>query len=151
MRQLLFALALACGGHATPARADPLQASPEFLTTCVAGAGEDRTALEACRGSVARPCIDAEGQGYHSDVLCWSAEAEAWRSLIETTTVHIEAADADKGARLRPANTAWEAWLDAECNYRAYEFGGGSGEQVDRVRCAADLTTSRAIDLLVEP
>jgi uncharacterized protein YecT (DUF1311 family) len=149
MRQLLFACALFLTACA-PAHADPIQANPELLNACIAAAGEDRAALEACRGSVARPCIELEGQGYHSDVLCWSEEISAWRELINVATTRIESNDADEGARLRPANAAWESWLDAECYYRAYEFGGGVGENVDRINCAADLTSARAIELLTE-
>jgi uncharacterized protein YecT (DUF1311 family) len=51
--------------------------------------------------------------------------------------------------RLAAANTAWEAWAEAECDYWAWEEGGGSGEQVDRVQCHARVTAERAITLIV--
>ncbi|MGQ0531511.1 MAG: hypothetical protein ACT4OF_02325 [Caulobacteraceae bacterium] len=152
MRRLLFALAFGLAACATPeAGADPIQADPAHLLRCVAAAAVDRAALAQCSGAVARPCIEAEGAGTHSDVLCWSEETVAWRALIDAATARIEAGDADKGARLRPANEVWDAWLEQECYYRAYEYGAGVGEQVDLVRCSAELTTARAIDLLTEP
>jgi uncharacterized protein YecT (DUF1311 family) len=51
--------------------------------------------------------------------------------------------------RLERANAAWNAWAEAECEYWAWEEGGGSGEQVDRVQCLAQITAARTISLLV--
>lgn len=149
MRQLFFALALlvsACA--APPASADQIAADHQLLRSCVAQASGDRAALAQCAGVIARACIEAEGVNTMSEVLCWSAEADAWQSEINAATTRIAAADPVEGEMLANANTAWTAWLDSECAYRAYEIGDGSGQQVDHVRCAADLTTARAIDLL---
>lgn len=149
MRLLLIACALMLTACAT-AHADPLQANPERLQTCITAAGSDRAALEACRGSVARPCIEAEGPGYHSDVLCWSAESEAWRERITVTTAHLAtSASYRDAARLNAANQAWSQWAEAECEYWAWEEGGGSGEQVDRVMCDARVSADRAITLIL--
>ncbi len=149
MRRLLIACAFALTACATPqAHADEILANPEVLRSCVTAAGADRAALAQCEGLMARDCFEAEGLSTMSEVLCWDRETNAWEDLVNANTVRIEAADAEKGARLRSANEAWAVWLEAECEYRAYEFGGGSGEQVDRVRCAAALTTARAIDLI---
>ena len=149
MRQLFFALALLAAACATPtARADEIAADPQLAQTCVTEAGADYAALERCKGVVANACIEAEGPSTMSLVLCWSAEYAVWRAMIETSTARIEAADAEKGIRLQRVNEAWQAWLDAECDYFSYEFGGGSGEQVERVQCAVVLTHRRAIDLL---
>jgi uncharacterized protein YecT (DUF1311 family) len=149
MRPLLIACALGLTACATgEAGADPIQADPELLTACVTRADGDRAQLDLCRGVVARPCIEAEGVGTMSEVLCWSEEYAAWRKTVDDVAVRIAANDEERGARLRRANEAWSAWLDAECAYRSYEYGGGSGEQVDNVRCAAELATERAINQL---
>jgi uncharacterized protein YecT (DUF1311 family) len=151
LRQLLFALAFTLAACATPsANADPLPADPQILRTCVAQASKDRVALSECVGHVTRACVEAEGgPNSMSDVLCRSAEADIWQTLIEEATVRIMAADPADGALLASANQAWTQWRDAECNYRAYEYGGGSGEQYDRVVCHLDLTATRAVDIII--
>lgn len=151
MRQLIFALAFCLTACATPtAHADPLTVDPDILRACVAQAGQDRAALEQCRGLITRDCTEAEG-GANSitDVLCRAGEAREWQVLIQQRTAQIAEADPADGALLAAANNAWENWRDAECAYRAYEFGGGSGEQYDRVACDLELTAARAITLIV--
>lgn len=148
MRQLIIAGVLALTAWVAEARADPIQADPGLLDACIARAAGNSAGLDQCRGAMARPCIEAEGVGTMSEVLCWSEEHAAWQEVVASTTERLGANDEQKGARLHRANEAWTAWVDAECSYRSYEFGGGSGEQVDRVRCAADLAADRAISLL---
>lgn len=151
MRQIFFALAFALSACATPAvHADALSANPEILRGCALDAGKDRDALEQCVGLITRHCTAAQG-GANSmtDVLCRSAEADVWQALIDENTTRIAAADAVDGALLVGANQAWMHWREAECNYRAYEYGGGSGEQYDRIDCHLRLTATRAIDLIV--
>ena len=152
LRQLLFALAVTLAACATlDADADPLPADPEILRTCVAQAGKDRAALSDCVGFVTRACIEAEGgPNSMSDVLCRSAEADIWQTLIEEATVRITAADPVDGELLAAANQTWTQWREAECNYRAYEFGGGSGEQYDRIVCHMTLTAVRAVNLIAD-
>lgn len=151
MRRLLSACALALTAYATPqARADPLPADPALIHTCVTQAGRDRAALQQCVGIVTGACVEAEGgSNAMSDVLCRSAEAEIWQALIDESAARIIAADAVDGELLAAANASWAQWREAECEYRAYEYGGGSGEQYDRIVCHLDLTAARAIDLIV--
>lgn len=151
MRQLFFALAFALTACATPtAHADPLPIDLSILRTCVAQAGQDRAALEQCRGLITQACIEAEGgSNSFSDVLCRSGESDSWSILLYERAIQIAAADPEDGRLLEAANLAWEQWREAECNYRAYEYGGGSGEQFDRAVCDLDLTSARAIDLIL--
>lgn len=150
MRQLIFAFALVFTACATPsALADTMQVEPQILRTCVAQAGQDRAALTQCVGLVTRACIAAEGgSNSMTDVLCRSGEADVWTAIIDERTAVITAADPVDGELLATASLAWTQWRDAECSYRAYEYGGGSGEQFDRVVCYLDLTSARAIDLI---
>jgi len=150
LRQLFFALALLVTACATPtARADPLPFNPEILRTCVAQAGQDRAALEQCRGLMTQDCIEAEGGSNSiSDVLCRSGESHAWLVLALEREAQISDVDPVEGRLLYAANLAWNEWREAECNYRAYEYGGGSGEQFDRIACDLELTSARAIDLI---
>ncbi|MCX7357322.1 MAG: lysozyme inhibitor LprI family protein [Alphaproteobacteria bacterium] len=150
MRQLFFALALLVTACVTlPARADVLQSDARILDACIAQASGDRVALQQCVGVMTRVCIEAEGgSNSMTDVLCRSSESLAWNAIIEAATERITAADPADGALLAAANNAWTDWREAECSYRAYEFGGGSGEQYDRVTCDLELTSSRAIGLI---
>lgn len=146
-RVVMFSAALlgACIG----ARADELPAHPEALHACIADDAGNQIALDACRGIVANPCIEAEGPATSSTVLCWSAEADAWdAAVIHAATQLSERQSYRDPVRLARANEAWSAWRDAECDYWAWEEGGGSGEQVERVQCAARITADRAIALL---
>lgn len=150
MRQLFFALALALTACATPAaHADTLSADPQILRACALDAGKDREALEECVGLITRHCVAEEGgSNAMTDVLCRSGEADAWQALIDENAARIAAADPVDGELLAAANQAWTLWREAECEYRAYEYGGGSGEQYDRIVCQLRLTATRAIDLI---
>lgn len=150
MRQLIFALAFAATACATPhANADTMQVDPQILRTCVAQAGQDRAALSQCVGLVTRACVEAEGgSNSMTDVLCRSGEADVWTTIIEERTASITTADPVDGNLLATSSQAWETWRDVECEYRAYEYGGGAGEQYDRIVCYLDLTSERAISLI---
>lgn len=152
MRRILLSLAVALAACATtPSNADPLEgADSQALDSCVRSAGAARDALQRCVGAVARPCVEANGPSTMSDVLCWSAESDAWRAHIERATARLAADESYRDpARLASANAAWSAWAEAECEYWAWQQGGGSGEQVDRVLCDARVSAARAIDLIV--
>lgn len=151
MRQLIFALAFVVAACASPhAAADVLRADARILSACVAEAGQDRTALQQCIGVMTRACVEEEGgSNSMSDVLCRSQESLAWQILITERTERIAATDPVDGELLAAANNAWTDWREAECAYRSYEYGGGSGEQYDRVACDLELTSTRAIDLIV--
>ncbi|WP_167755857.1 lysozyme inhibitor LprI family protein [Vitreimonas flagellata] len=152
MRQWLGALALIIAASTTPVAADTMETHPEVLRACVAAPDATREALAQCIGAEARPCIIAEGPGTMSEALCWNAEAETWDALInEATTALTERAPYRDPSRLKRANTTWAAWADAECEYWAWEEGGGSGEQVERVMCAARLRAQRTIELMLAP
>lgn len=150
MRQLFFALAFVATACASPhAAADVLQSDARLLDACITQASGDRAALHQCVGVMTRACVQAEGgSNSMTDVLCRSSESLAWGALIDAASERIAAADPADGALLAAANNAWTDWREAECSYRAYEFGGGSGEQYDRVVCDLELTSGRAIGLI---
>jgi uncharacterized protein YecT (DUF1311 family) len=145
---LIFALTLlACA----PVRADEMEGyDAARVQTCVASAGGEREALRRCIGASASPCVDAEGPATFAYVLCWSREADTWRQLMDAAAARLSAEQSYRDPqRYAAATTAWEAWVEAECEYWAWQEGGGSGEQADRVVCAANATAERAITLLV--
>ncbi len=144
---VLAFVVLAC----SPVRADPFESyNPDFVQTCVTAAGVDPDALRRCVGAGAEPCIVADGSATMSHVLCWDHEATTWNELIERATYDIATRHTYRDPqRLAAANAAWEAWAAAECEYWAWEDGGGVGEQVDRARCHARINADRAITLMV--
>ncbi|MBN8608506.1 MAG: DUF1311 domain-containing protein [Caulobacterales bacterium] len=148
MRQAILAFALLGVCFTAPAAADPLESRPDELRQCINDGGVEREALAQCLGAQAMPCIESEGGGTMAEALCWNAEAETWRAAIDEATIALASRAAYRDpARLSAANNAWFAWAEAECDYLSWEEGGGSGEQVDRVRCAAGLHAERAIAL----
>jgi hypothetical protein len=144
---VLALVALACA----PVRADPFESyNPALVGDCVSGAAANESALHACLGVGARPCIEADGGATMSHVLCWAHEATTWNELIERATNDMATRHTYRDPqRLAAANAAWAAWAEAECEYWAWEEGGGVGEQVDRARCQARVNADRAITLMV--
>lgn len=134
------------------ASAAPQSASADDLTNydaqavprCVTAAGSHHNALEACKGSGARPCAAADDAST-TLVLCWDREARSWRDLLESAYLRAIRAEPERRPALEHANAAWDAWLDAECTYRSAREFGGSGVQVELVQCAAGLTADRVI------
>lgn len=121
---------------------------PAPLNACIAEAGDSLTALEACQGASATPCVRADGGATMSLVLCWDAEATAWRELMETVIARLDRDDPDRTAVLHRAQEAWRAWVDIECGYRGDGYQGGSGAQPAMVRCVVELTARRTIMLI---
>jgi uncharacterized protein YecT (DUF1311 family) len=151
MLRLAVALALVLSmASFAPARADELESyRPGLLISCVDAAGRDRAALRSCVGTAANSCIEQEGAATMAYVLCFSAEADTWRTLMDAAAARLNAEQSYRDPnRLANATKAWESWMEAECEYWGWQEGGGSGEQVDRVSCAAGLTAERAISLI---
>lgn len=143
---LMFALA----ATARPVSADPFESyNAELVPACVSSAGVEEAALRQCIGAAATPCIAAEGASTMAYMLCWDHEATTWRELVTRASSDLSARQSYRDpARLAAANAAWEMWQESECDYWAWEEGGGSGEQVDRARCYARISAERAIALI---
>jgi uncharacterized protein YecT (DUF1311 family) len=145
-----LAFALAATAQCAPVRADPFESyNPNLISDCVATAGTGEAAVRACLGAGATPCIAADGSSTMSYMLCWDHEATTWRELIERAANDMSTRHSYRDPqRLTSANAAWETWAEAECEYWAWEEGGGSGGQVDRARCHARVNADRAITLI---
>lgn len=152
MRRWLTALTLALASFVACAcaSADPFESPrPDLLRACVDEAGARRDAVMRCVGVSANPCIATEGGATMGHVLCWGAETNTWRDLMAEATAALDAHLTYRDrARLAAANQAWAQWAETECEYWAWEEGGGSGEQVDRARCQARISAERAATLL---
>jgi uncharacterized protein YecT (DUF1311 family) len=152
MRRWLTALTLAVLSFAanSSAFADPFESPrPDLLRACVAEAGAERSAVMACLGASAHPCVATEGGATMGYMLCWDAEATTWRELIAEASAALTTQMSYRSPeQLAAANEAWSRWADAECEYWAWEEGGGVGEQVDRARCHARVSAERVAALL---
>lgn len=148
MRGLLASLVLALAACASaPARADDIAYDAVPLQQCIASAGSDAAQLAVCKGAGARPCIASEGDSNMAMTLCWDREASTWGEQVEAIVARLAAAAPTHADALRASQTAWEHWAEAECSYRADLFDGGSGAQLERVTCAADLAVDRVVML----
>jgi uncharacterized protein YecT (DUF1311 family) len=123
--------------------------SAEHLDTCLENAAAMSDAMRRCIGVGATPCIEAGGAATDAYILCWSHETADWQDRMNGAIGFLNANRTYRDPqRLAAANQAWEAWAEAECEYWAYEEGGGVGETVDRARCRARVTAERAITLI---
>jgi len=147
LRQVVLSVVLLCAPVA-PASADvdAIEAAP--IVACVSAADGDAAALRACRGAIAQPCLDSDsGYTTYGMVMCFSAEAEAWESVINDALERLAAAGPDLAPSLAASQEAWRAYRDAECSYRVNRWGEGSGGRVALAACIADLSVERGIAL----
>lgn len=147
MRQILLSVALLCAPIA-PASADVDTIETAPIAACLGAAAGEGTTPRACRGVIAQPCLDSDG-GYttYGMVMCYSAEAEAWESVISGALDRLTATEPDLAPSLAASQDAWRAYRDAECSYRVNRWGEGSGARVALASCIADLSAERGIAL----
>lgn len=152
MRGMLAALAMAFAAFAglTPAHAQQQQA--DGLTACLERAGPSHMKMQACKGRLAGPCSETDsGSTTGGAMLCWQAEAAAWRSELDAALARArDGASLARGEALALSQERWTAWRDAECRYRALIYEGGSLARVVAAQCVADVTADRAIAFLYE-
>ena len=152
MRQVFFAFAFCVTACATPhASADTPEINyGELVTACVAAAGGDEAALNACQGVGSQPCMNSDGGASTMGmVMCLSAEGEAWTSLMDAAQARLAAANPDTAGALTRAQQQWREYRDAECSYSVVRWGEGSGAQVQYAGCMSNLAADRAIALIV--
>ena len=133
--------------------------APDAVTDCLASAGYDRAAGEACLGLLASPCIDALPTPAPVDVAqCIEAETAVWDTALNAAYGDLIAAaqamDGDGGETpdgqeeaLRAAQRAWIAFRDADCAWRG-NLTFGTGHFTDGAECAQRLTAARVLDLI---
>jgi uncharacterized protein YecT (DUF1311 family) len=105
--------------------------------------------MRQCKRSVSTACI-AEPENKDSTfglVSCNDREGKEWRAVLDARTAELRKRDAYRAEAFDAANTAWRAWVEAECDFHRAEAEGGSAEGVITTECVADLTADRAISL----
>lgn len=150
---MLAACALASTVFAslTPAHAQQQPPSQERgVDACLERAGSSLMKMQACKGQFVDPCMDNDAASTTAGaVMCWQAEAALWRAQMERAFIRArDGASPVRAGALATSQERWSAWRDAECEYRALVYEGGSLARVVRAQCVADLTADRAIAFL---
>jgi len=120
------------------------------VTACVAAAGADAAALNACAGAAWTPCSETDGGATtHGMVMCHAMEAGAWTIEMQRALSRLTAARPETASALDAAQADWQAYRDAECSYRVSRWGEGTGARVVLSGCLARMTADRAIALIL--
>lgn len=88
------------------------------------------------------PCAEAETQLEMN--RCAAAD---YRAADERLNAAWDELPEEARARLRPAQRAWTAYRDAECDARGEAYVGGSIRPLVEANCLAELTAARTEDL----
>ncbi len=140
---------------ATPAAAQDLAIDPAIAEACRAG-----DAPETCLGAAAEACF-ANDDITVAYSLCFSEEFLWWQADLDRTyaaltdqalaedrqTQEAGGSAAPVAPALRAAESAWEAWRDAQCTYDRIAVGGGTGANPAEADCLMRLTAERALRL----
>ena len=92
------------------------------------------------------PCADAQSQTEMN--ICWgkqykAADAELNAAYREFTSK----LNAEESAQLKTAQLAWIKFRDANCEFVADQYKGGSMRPMIAAMCLADVTSARASEL----
>ncbi|NJM81962.1 MAG: DUF1311 domain-containing protein [Tabrizicola sp.] len=135
-------LALCMLWFAWPAHAD-LAAGQAALKECQARAATP-TDMGRCLGLVAEACISGERGA--TEGFCHTAEAMSWMQSLagEAAAFRDLAADRDAQDAFEASQDRWQAWRDAECDFRQRlaRAGGDDGQRAFD-QCVGDLTAAR--------
>ena len=157
----LAAFALASAGLlAPPPAAAEDGIDSRFVAQCLdvhlpAGAA---VAERRCVGLLSLSCMNRpEGRSTVGQSACLLREAAAWERVMETSLAALservalhDAASEPAGAAadaLVRAQSAWEAYAEAECGYAYALWGDGSFRQVAGADCRLNTVARRAIQL----
>ena len=92
------------------------------------------------------PCADAQSQGEMN--ICWGKEYKAADTkLNKTYQDFMSKLDEAEKAQLKNAQLAWLKYRDANCEFVADQYKGGSMRPMIAAMCLADVTNARANEL----
>jgi uncharacterized protein YecT (DUF1311 family) len=109
-----------------------------FFATGGSALGQDKKKPE--------PCADAQTQ---TDInICWGNEYKAADAQLNKTYQQLVALlDAAERNQLKNVETAWIKYRDANCDFVADQYKGGSMRPMIYALCMADVTTNRTTEL----
>lgn len=131
-------------------------ADAAFVSACVGVnlPGGTAAAEQRCVGIIAMSCANgAAPRDTAAEAVCLRREAKAWVVVMDdawaslSARAEANAARADGAAALRRAQTAWEAFADAECTYAHAIWGESAYREVAGADCRLNTIARRAIQL----
>ncbi|WP_339748238.1 lysozyme inhibitor LprI family protein [uncultured Maricaulis sp.] len=159
MRVLMLATSLAIGlsacGYAQktdgPAHAMPILSPANTIEACVGQYPDTATREATCIGQYSSACMTlrADGETNSGMIRCTGEEYAAWDSRLNTAyTRYMQQLGAPRDEGLREAQRAWMALRDADCEFEASAFAGGSMQPLVTAACMRDYAARRTIRLL---
>ena len=92
------------------------------------------------------PCADAQSQAEMS--ICWGNEYKAGDArLNEAYRQFASKLDDEQKAQLKNAQLAWLKYRDANCDFVADQYKGGTIRPMIGAICLADVTNNRTTEL----
>lgn len=92
------------------------------------------------------PCADAQTQAEMN--ICWGKEYKAADARLNQVYRQLVAKlDDEEKAQLKNAQTAWLKYRDANCDFVADQYKGGSIRPMIDAICLADVTNNRTKEL----
>ena len=92
------------------------------------------------------PCADAQSQGEMN--ICWGKEYKAADAQLNAAyREFISKLNPDETAQLKTAQLAWIKFRDANCEFVADQYKGGSIRPMIAAMCLADVTSARTSEL----
>ena len=92
------------------------------------------------------PCADAQSQAEMN--ICWGKEYKAADATLNQVYRQLFAKlDDEQKAQLKNAQTAWLKYRDANCEFVADQYKGGSMRPMIAAICLADITSNRSTEL----
>lgn len=92
------------------------------------------------------PCADAQTQGDMN--ICWGNQYKAADTqLNETYQKLVALLETAEKVQLKNVEAAWIKYRDANCEFVADQYKGGSMRPMIYAMCMADMTTNRTTEL----
>ncbi len=92
------------------------------------------------------PCANAQSQADMND--CWGREYKAAdATLNQVYRQLISKLDDEEKAQLKEVESAWLKYRDANCNFVADQYKGGTIRPMIDAICLADMTKNRTAEL----
>ena len=93
-----------------------------------------------------KPCEDAQSQADMN--ICWGNEYKKADAALNKTYQQLAAMlDNEQKTQLKNAETAWLKYRDANCEFVADQYKGGSMRPMIAAICLADVTNNRTTEL----
>lgn len=92
------------------------------------------------------PCADAQSQAEMN--ICWGNQYKtADANLNQVYRRLVTMLSDEEKTQLKTAQTAWLKYRDANCDFVADQYKGGSMRPMISAICLADMTTNRTTEL----